>query len=143
MFIGEFRHNLDEKGRLAVPAKFRNSLAEGCVVTRGIDNCLDVYPADAWQKKAAKLASLPISQQDARSYVRLTLSGAMQVDLDKQGRITLPDYLRKYCKMNKKSVIVGLYDHLEVWEEKEWEKFCQSTEKKSVEIVENLKDLGI
>lgn len=143
MFIGEFRHNLDEKGRLAIPAKFRNSLAEGCVVTRGIDDCLDVYPADVWQKKAAKLASLPISQQDARSYVRLTLSGAMQVDLDKQGRITLPDYLRKYCRMNKKAVIVGLYDHLEVWEEHDWEKFKQGTEKKSAEIVENLKDLGI
>ncbi|MDD3773835.1 MAG: division/cell wall cluster transcriptional repressor MraZ [Patescibacteria group bacterium] len=143
MFIGEFRHNLDEKGRLAIPAKFRNKLAEGCVVTRGVDNCLEIYPSDIWQKKASKLASLPISQKDARAYVRLTLSGAMQLDLDKQGRVTLPDYLRRYGKINKKSVVVGLYDHLEVWEENEWDKFRSNTEKQSADIVENLKDLGI
>jgi len=143
MFIGEFRHNLDEKGRLAIPAKFRNKLAEGCIATRGVDQCLEIYPADVWQKKAQKIASLPVSQKDARSFARLTLSGAMQLDLDKQGRVTLPDYLRRYSKMNKKSVVVGLYDHLEVWEEKEWDKLRDETEKKSSEIVENLSDLGI
>jgi MraZ protein len=143
MFIGEFRHNLDEKARLAVPSRFRNRLAEGCVATRGIDQCLEVYPLEVWQEKAEKLSKLPISQKDARSFVRLTLSGAMQLDLDKQGRITLPDFLRKYAKMNKKATVVGLYDHLEVWEEEEWNKFCSGTEKKSADIVENLKDLGI
>lgn len=143
MFIGEFRHNLDEKGRLAIPAKFRNKLAEGCIVTRGVDNCLEIYPGDIWQKKAQKLASLPISQKDARSYVRLTLAGAMQLNLDKQGRVTLPDYLRSYCKLRKKSVVVGLYDHLEIWEEADWDKFRDKTEKQSADIVENLKDLGI
>jgi MraZ protein len=143
MFIGEFRHNLDEKGRLAIPYKFRKRLAEGCVATRGVDQCLEVYPINVWQKKAEKLSKLPISQKDARSFVRLTFSGAMQLDLDKQGRITLPDFLRKYAKMNKKATVVGLYDHLEVWEETEWDKFRDKTEKQSADIVENLKDLGI
>jgi len=143
MFIGEFRHNLDEKGRLAIPSRCRRRLAEGCVVTRGVDQCLEVYPLDVWQKKAEKLAKLPISQKDARSFVRLTLSGAMQLDLDKQGRITIPDFLRRYAKMNKHATVVGLYDHLELWEEKEWDKFRSDIEKKSSDIVENLKDLGI
>jgi len=143
MFIGEFRHNLDEKGRLAIPVKFRTKLAEGCVITRGIDECLTVYPKDIWEETAKKLASLPMSQKEARFFRRLVLSGAMALELDKQGRVTIPDFLRKYGHLKKKAVVVGLYDHLEIWDEAEWDKFKEKTEKESGALAEKLKDLGI
>jgi len=143
MFIGEFRHNLDQKGRLAIPVRYRGRLAEGCVATRGVDQCLTVYPIEVWDKMAKKLATLPVSQKEARSFVRLMLSGAMLLELDKQGRMTLPDFLRKYAHLRKKSVIVGLYDHLEIWDETEWTKFREKTEKESATLAEKLKELGV
>lgn len=110
MFIGEFKHNLDEKGRLAVPVKFRSDLAKGAVVTRGIDKCLFVYTMDEWTILANKLANLPISQAKARAFARLMLAGAMDVIPDKQGRINLPEYLRQYAGLSKEAVIAGLYN---------------------------------
>lgn len=143
MLIGEFRHNLDQKGRVAIPAKFRNKMAEGCVVTRGVDNCLAAYPLEVWEKMAKKLARLPLSQKEARAFSRFMLSGAMHLELDKQGRITLPDFLRQYASLRKKAVVVGLYDHLEIWDEKEWDKFREKTEKESANLAEKLRDLEI
>ncbi|MFH1030622.1 MAG: division/cell wall cluster transcriptional repressor MraZ [bacterium] len=143
MFIGEYSHNIDEKGRLAVPAKFRSDLKKGAVVTRGIDNCLFLYTADEWKKLAEKLANLPISQSNTRAFARLMLAGAMDVSLDKQGRVILPDYLRKYAGMNKKIVIAGLYNRLEIWDEETWEKYKSGTEKASEKIAEQLANLGV
>lgn len=143
MFIGEFKHNLDSKGRLAVPAKFRALLKKGAVVTRGLDNCLFLYPKESWQQIAEKLAKLPISQSKARAFSRLMLAGATDVDFDNQGRINLPEYLRKFSGLNKKAVIAGLYDRLEIWDEGAWEKYKQNTESQSNDIAETLGELGV
>lgn len=143
MFIGEYKHNLDSKGRLAVPAKFRNKLDEGAVVTRGLDNCLFLYPKEEWKKIAEKLAGLPISQQKARAFSRLMLAGAMEVDFDSQGRITLPEYLRKGANLEKETIIAGLYDRLEIWNESAWNDYKNGIESESTQIAEAMGDLGV
>jgi len=143
MFIGEFQHNIDTKGRLAIPAKFRAQLKKGAVVTRGLDNCLFIYPRSAWEKIAKKLSDLPISQAKARAFSRLMLAGAMDVDFDSQGRINLPDYLRDFAGIGKKAVVAGLYDRLEIWDSEAWDKYKQSTEKESNKIAESLGELGV
>ena len=143
MFIGEYKHNLDNKGRLAVPAKFRSMLKKGAVVTKGLDSCLFLYPRDQWKKIAEKIASLPVSQSKARAFGRMMLAGAMDVDFDNQGRINLPDYLIKFGKLKKKAIIAGLYDRLEIWDETAWEKYKLGTEKESGDIAEALGDLGV
>ena len=143
MFIGEYQHSLDSKGRLAVPAKFRVLLKGGAVVTRGLDNCLFLYPKKQWEVLAAKLAGLPISQAKARAFSRLMLAGAMDVEFDNQGRITLPGYLRKFAGLKRKSIIAGLYDRLEIWDEVIWNKYKSGTEKQSSDIAETLGELGV
>jgi len=143
MFIGEYKHNLDSKGRLAVPAKFRAELKEGAVVTRGLDNCLFLYSKKQWEKIAQKFANLPISSSKARAFSRLMLAGAMEVDFDSQGRINLPDYLVKFASLTKKSVVAGLYDRLEIWNEENWDKYKEGAEKESSEIAETLGELGV
>ncbi len=143
MFIGEYSHNLDNKGRLAIPAKFRAVLKEGVVVTRGLDNCLFLYPKKEWQKIAERYANLPISQAKARAFARLMLAGAMEVDFDNQGRITLPEYLRKFAGLKKKAIIAGLYDRLEIWDEDTWEKYKNNAEKESNNIAESLGEMGV
>jgi MraZ protein len=143
MFIGEYSHNLDAKGRLAVPAKFRDKLKEGAVVTRGLDNCLFLYTKEEWEKSAQKLANLPTSQSKARAYARLMLAGAMDVDCDAQGRINLPEYLRKFASLEKKVIVAGLFDRLEIWDENKWEEYKSVAEEESVEIAETLGELGV
>ena len=143
MFIGEYNHNLDDKGRVAVPAKFRTMLKGGAVVTRGLDNCLFLYTKKEWQELAAKLAKLPISQANTRAFARLMLAGAMDVDFDNQGRIMLPEYLRKFAALKKNLIIAGLYDRLEIWDEAAWNKYKKGTEKKSTAIAEALGSLGV
>lgn len=143
MFIGEYQHSIDEKGRLAVPTKFRNELAKGAVVTRGLDRCLFLYTRSAWNELAEKLKTLPISQSKSRAFARLMLAGAMDVKPDKQGRINLPDYLQEYAGMKKKIVVAGLLDRLELWDEDAWEKYKKTTEEDSNEIAETLGELGV
>ena len=142
MFVGQYSHNIDTKGRLAVPAKFRGELKKA-VVTKGLDNCLFLYPKKEWEKLAEKLAALPISKSNTRAFSRLMLAGAMDVSVDKQGRIILPDYLRKYAGLSKKTVITGLYNRLEIWDEKIWDKYKTETEKNSTDIAESMEDLGV
>lgn len=143
MFIGEYAHAIDDKGRLAVPAKFRADLTKGAVVTRGLDACLFVYTIEEWEKVATKLAALPMSQANSRAFARLMLAGAMDVGLDKQGRIVLPDYLRQYAHLSKKTVVIGLYNRLEIWDEAAWQSYKTDTEKDSGEIAEKLSELGV
>ena len=143
MLLGEYRHNLDTKGRVAIPAKFREKLAAGAIITRGLDNCLFVFGPKEWETLAAKLTALPLSQSNSRAFVRLMLSGAADVEFDAQGRILIPDYLRKYAGLDKKVVITGLYSRLEIWGEEQWEKYKQKTESSSEEIAEKLSELGI
>jgi MraZ protein len=143
MFIGEYNHNLDSKGRLAIPAKFRVSLKKGAVVTKGLDNCLFLYSKEQWQKMAEKLASLPTSQAKARAFARHMIAGAMDLEFDSQGRITLPEYLRNFADLNRKTIIAGLYNHLEIWDEEAWNKYKKQAEKNSNDIAESLGDLGV
>ncbi len=143
MFIGEYNHTIDEKGRLAVPVKFRTELAKGAVVTKGLENCLFLYTKKDWQELAEKIAKLPISQSSSRAFSRLMLAGAMEAELDKQGRIVLPDYLRKYAGLNKKAVINGLYNRIEIWDQTSWDKYKSATEKDSGNIAEALGELGV
>ncbi|HBA36470.1 TPA: cell division/cell wall cluster transcriptional repressor MraZ [Candidatus Falkowbacteria bacterium] len=143
MFIGEYRHNLDDKGRLAIPAKFRIILKKGAVVTKGLDNCLFLYSQEQFEKIAQKFASLPISQAKARAFMRHMLAGAMDVEFDSQGRVTLPEYLRQFSGVKKNVVIAGLYNHLEIWNEAAWNKYKGESEKNSNAIAEELGNLGI
>lgn len=143
MFIGEYIHTIDNKGRLAIPTKFRNKLANGAVVTRGLDNCLWLYPKEEWDKLAEKLSTLPISQADARAFARLMLAGAMDVELDKQGRIILPSYLRNFAGIKNKVVITGVYNRLEIWDIENWNKYKKGAEENSSVIAEHLGNLGV
>lgn len=143
MFIGEYHHTIDEKGRLAIPTKFRDRMKDGAVVTRGLDACLVLYTKAEWEKLATKLANLPISQADTRAFTRFMLAGAMDVGCDKQGRIVLPDYLRKYAKLGKNVVVAGLYNRLEIWGREAWMGYTKDTEHASGDIAERLGELGV
>lgn len=143
MFIGEYSHNLDEKNRLSIPVKFRANLANGCVITRGLDHCLWVYPLDKWQKFAEKLAEMPITQRDARSFSRLMLAGATEVELDKSGRVLLPKYLLEYADIKNKVSVNGLYDRIEIWPAEGWQDFKKGMEENSEDIAEHLNEIGL
>ncbi len=143
MFIGEYNHAIDNKGRLAIPSKFRTELKKGAVVTRGLDHCLFLYTEDEWQKLAERLAALPISQSNTRAFARLMLAGAMDAKLDSHGRIIIPQYLRKFSSIKKKAVIAGLFNRLEIWNEDKWEAYKATTEKNSGDIAEKLGELGV
>lgn len=143
MFIGEYRHNLDKKGRLAIPAKFRAMLKGGAVVTKGLDNCLFLYPKKEWQKTAQKIAALSIGKANNRAFTRHFLAGAAVVEFDNQGRIMLPEYLRDFASLKKIAVVAGLFDRLEIWDEANWEKYKAGAEKNSGDIAEALGGLGV
>lgn len=143
MFIGEYQHALDEKGRLAVPVKFRAELKGGAVVTRGLDSCLFLYTKKAWAELAERLSKLPIARANTRAFARLMLAGAMDVTVDGQGRLLLPDYLRAYAGIKRQIVVAGLYNRLELWDSKRWESYKRGTEKASGDIAEALGELGV
>jgi len=143
MFIGEYRHNIDEKGRVQVPVKWRSRLAEGAVITKGFDGSLKFYPASQWQEIAAKLANLPQSQPEVRAYVRQTLAGAVDVELDKLGRVVVPLYLRQYAHLSKQTVLAGLHDHIELWDEATWNSYIGGIDSGTAEFAETLKEMGI
>ncbi len=143
MLLGEFKHNLDTKGRVALPVKFRNKLGAGAIITRGLDHCLFVFAHKEWETLAQKLMALPLAQANSRAFSRLMLAGASDVEIDKQGRILIPDYLREYAGLKKETVITGLYNRMEIWDKEEWQKYKQKTETESDEIAEKLGELGI
>ncbi|MBI1838813.1 MAG: division/cell wall cluster transcriptional repressor MraZ [Candidatus Colwellbacteria bacterium] len=143
MFIGEFHHNIDSKGRIAIPAKFRNKLSSGAIITRGLDHCLFVFTSKEWETLAQKLIALPLAQANSRAFVRLMLSGASDVDIDSQGRILIPDYLRKYAGLNKEAKVTGVYNRMEIWDSGAWLDYKNKTESASDEIAEKLGELGI
>jgi len=143
MFIGEYAHNLDDKGRLSIPAKFRRDLSKGAVVTRGLDSCLFLYTKTEWAKLAEKLSALPFSQSNSRAFSRLMLAGAMDVEIDKQGRVVLPEYLRQFAGLKKSVVVAGLYNRAEIWDEGKWSVYKSQTEANSNEIAEKMAELGV
>jgi len=143
VFIGEFKHSLDVKNRLSIPYRFRSNLTKGAVVTRGLDNCLFLYKKDEWVKIATKISELPFSSAKARAFSRLMLAGAVEVKTDNQGRIILPDYLKKFAKIKKNIIVAGLYSRIEIWDSQVWQEYKQKTEKDAEKIAETMSDMGI
>jgi MraZ protein len=143
MLIGEYRHSVDPKGRLAIPSKFRQDFCQGLILTKGVDTCLFGFVRTEWDKVVEKITKLPISQANSRAFARLLLAGAFETEVDKQGRILIPEHLRKYANIVKRVVIVGVYSRIEIWDEKKWEEYRQSSEDNAEEIAEHLGDLGI
>lgn len=138
MFIGEYHHTIDEKGRIIIPAKFREELGYNFIITRGIENCLYVYSKENWAKITDKLNSLPFTKKDARTFNRFFMSGATDVELDKQGRVNISSPLIDYANLSKDCVIIGTGDRLEVWSQESWESFFDSTKDSMSDIAENL-----
>ncbi|MDD5888318.1 MAG: division/cell wall cluster transcriptional repressor MraZ [bacterium] len=138
MFIGEYHHSIDDKGRLIIPSKFREELGEKFIVTRGIENCLFVYSEESWQKIVDKLESLPFTKKDARQFIRFFLSGASEAEFDKQGRINIPSPLITYANINKECIVIGTGDRLEIWSKESWDEFFISAKDSMSDIAENL-----
>jgi MraZ protein len=143
MFIGEYNHTIDEKGRMAIPAKMRKNLGSGAVVTRGIDKCLWVFPKNEWETLASKLASLPLTDTNSRAFSRLMLAGAMEVEFDSLGRALIPAYLRTYAGLSKNAIVAGLYNRLEIWNEKTWQEYKSKIESETDTITKHMADLGV
>lgn len=138
MFMGEHHHSIDDKGRLIIPAKFREELKDRFIVTRGIENCLFVYPEENWQKIVTKLESLPFTKKDARNFIRFFLSGATVAEFDKQGRINITSPLVNYAGITKDCVIIGTGDRLEIWSQEAWNEYFNSAKDNMSDIAENL-----
>lgn len=137
MLLGEYHHNLDEKGRLIIPAKIRDELGDNFILTRGLDNCLSVYPKEEWNHIISKYKELP-NTKDARNFMRFLLSGATECNFDKQGRINLPEPLMKYASLEHECVVIGVNDHVEIWSSDNWESFVDGNEFAFSDIAEHL-----
>lgn len=143
MFMGEFQHNFDTKGRIIVPSKFREELGERFVVTRGLDKCLFAYPMAEWSIIEEKLKKLPLTKKDARAFTRFFFSGAVECEVDKQGRINIPQPLRNYAGLDKECVVIGVSNRIEFWASENWEEYFNESEESFAEIAENLMDFDI
>jgi len=143
MLIGEYHYNLDTKGRLALPAKLRHELGETVIITRGLDSCLFVYPKKEWEVLLSQLVNLPLTQSNSRAFSRFMLAGAVESEIDQQGRVLIPDYLRKFAGLNKKVVIAGVSNRLEIWDENLWNEYRTKTERDVNDIAEKLINFGI
>jgi MraZ protein len=142
LFTGEFRHAIDGKGRLAVPARFRNDLAQGAHVSRWIDGCLAIFPNDAWEQLAQRVQGLPYSDAGARVFSRFLFSGAYEVEVDGQGRVNLPASLREFAGLKSEATVVGARDRIELWEPTRWVDY--SAEMNSADaFAARIGDLGI
>ncbi len=138
MFIGEYHHSVDDKGRLIIPSKFRDELGTKFIITRGIENCLFVYSLESWEKIVNKLETLPFTKKDARAFIRFFLSGASEAEFDKQGRINITSPLISYANITKECVVIGTGDRLEIWSEESWNDFFISARDSMSDIAENL-----
>ncbi len=143
MFLGEYQHSLDSKGRITIPAKFREQLGEKFVVTKGLENCIFLYPLHEWQTIEEKLQSLPFTRADVRSFARFFFSGASEMEIDKQGRTVLPGSLRDYAAIDKDVIVIGVGSRAEIWAVENWEKYIAGAEASYEDIAASLVDLGI
>lgn len=138
MFIGTYEHNIDDKGRLAVPVKFREDLGDRFYATRGLDKCLFIFPRNEWERQLAEFSKLPLTMRDARAYSRLFFSGACECELDKQGRINIPAYLREYAGLAKDAIVIGVMTRIEIWSREVWTGYSSEAEESYEEIAEKL-----
>ncbi|MET1247983.1 division/cell wall cluster transcriptional repressor MraZ [Sporolactobacillus sp. STCC-11] len=143
MFMGEFNHSIDIKGRLIIPSKFREELGSEFVVTRGLDQCLFVYPMNEWHRIEEKLKALPFTKKDARAFTRFFFSGASECALDKQGRVSISNGLREYAKLMKDCVVIGVSTRLEIWDQETWGRYFAQSEESFNDISESLLDLDL
>ncbi|KAA0548034.1 division/cell wall cluster transcriptional repressor MraZ [Bacillus sp. BGMRC 2118] len=143
MFMGEYHHNIDTKGRIIVPSKFRDDLGTTFIVTRGLDKCLFGYPLDEWKILEEKLKALPLTKKDARSFTRFFFAGAIECEVDKQGRINISAPLLQYAGLEKECVVIGVSNRIEIWSKDSWEGFFSDSEESFAEIAENLEGFDI
>ena len=142
MFTGEYRHTVDDKGRLAVPVRFRADLAQGAVVSKWIDGCLALFPRAAWDELAEKTAALPVTDQGARTFQRFLFGTAFDIELDRQGRLVVPAVLRTFAGLESEVVVVGSRNHLEFWSPASWQQYSAQMDQPEV-LAEHLQGLGI
>jgi MraZ protein len=142
MFIGEYEHSLDEKKRISLPKAFRSALGKKVVMTRGLDNCLFVYPRGSWEKVAEKLQSLSFAQADTRGFNRFILSGAAEVEVDGAGRILIPDHQKEFAGLKKNVIFAGVSDRVEVWDADRWNTYKARIEKQADALAEKLGEIG-
>lgn len=143
MFIGQYEHNLEEKGRLSIPKKFRSDLVEGGVITRGLDGCLFLFPKRKWEEFVNKLAETPLTKADARGFSRLLTYGAVEIEVDGQGRMLIPEYLREFAQIKKEVVLAGAIGRIEIWDKSNFKSYQEKIENESQMIAERLAELGI
>ena len=143
MFIGEHQHSLDEKGRIIIPSKFRADLGLEFVMTKGLDNCLFLYPKSEWEILEEKLKKLPLTSKDARAFVRFFFSGASESTLDKQGRVLIPGNLREHSRLDKDAVIIGVSTRIEIWSKDHWDDYIDEDNLSYESIAESMAELGI
>ncbi len=142
MFMGEYNHTIDPKGRLIIPAKFREALGDEFVVTKGLDGCLFVYANTEWNNFEEKLRTLPLTNKNARQFTRFFLAGAAACEVDKQGRILIPQVLREFAKLEKDVVLVGVASRIEIWSKEVWEESISTYDTDMDEVAENMENLG-
>ena len=143
MFLGEYEHTMDDKGRVAVPARFREALGDGIVITRGFEKCLMAFPRERWDQLSQQVSALPLGQTDARNLRRLLFSGAQDLQLDRQGRILIPQNLREYAGLNVQAIVAGLNTHFEIWSAERWGEVLDTLDVNGSAIAEQLAALGI
>ncbi|MDO4197769.1 MAG: division/cell wall cluster transcriptional repressor MraZ [Erysipelotrichaceae bacterium] len=141
MFIGEYQHNLDAKGRIIVPSRFRDELNTSFILTRGLDGCLTIYSLSQWDKMFEEINKLPTTKKAARQYVRMLTSTATECVLDNQGRIQIPSFLSKPVNIAKECVIIGANDHIEIWDKATWENYYLEASENFEDVAENLSEL--
>lgn len=143
MFMGEYQHTIDSKGRLIIPAKFREQLGQRFVITKGLDNCLFAYPYDEWKVFEEKLRALPTTSRDARKFVRFFFSGATECEIDSQGRVLIPPTLREYGDLIKDVVSIGVSTRVEIWNKQNWESYNDEENFVDTNLAEKMAELGI
>lgn len=143
MLIGEYRHTVDSKKRISLPSKFRSEVGEQVVLTRGLDNCIFVYPVDAWKEISQKLSELSIGQADSRGFNRFMLAGAVEANIDGSGRILIPDFLKEFADIDDSVVLAGVHNRIEIWNEERWDDYKDSIESKADVLAEKLGDIGM
>lgn len=143
MLIGEYEHSLDEKGRLIMPSKLKDDIGEKFVITKGLDGCLFVYSQNEWKLFEEKLRTFPLTNKDARALMRFFLAGAIQAEIDKQGRFLITSNLREFAELEKEIVIIGVLTKIEIWSKEKWLKYSEKENKTADEIAEKMSNLGI
>jgi MraZ protein len=138
MFLGQYEHSLDKKGRIIMPSRFREDLGDPFVITFGLDRCLFVYPMEEWQKLANNLQALPFGKKDARAFSRTLASRALISHFDQQGRVVISRYLRDYAEINSNVMIIGVFERIEIWDLDRWRGYAEETEQSYEDIAERI-----